>query len=148
MPTPLDGLKIKVPETSYRGDDFKNLNFAQVSIGPDNYIYYQGDILGPVEKAIGPVEVSGGRWADNPPKIVMFGEGDQFGVFVNGKMSDLFDEFGKFSNWDDHLGIRRRGDQWCYVLDGVIHGWYDRIDKNGWVGFRGQEVYLLCRKGR
>jgi len=146
---PLEGLEIMVLDHTVYGNnnDFVPLDFAAVYRDGQCFIYYMGETLGPVERAISPVEVDYTRDIENPPRVVKFGEGEKVGVFINGVKSDLYDEVGHFSDWENHFYYcARNGDEWFYVTEDKTYGGYQKLGDNHWALFDGKDMLFYAVK--
>jgi hypothetical protein len=142
MTSPYDGLKIYLKEHENGGKQvLKEAGYA-VLARPDGwkYIYLSGQFLGPVQRVIERVYVQRDSSVQGrSPEVVMFGHGKKVGVYVDGVKSELFDELANFRFEDGLLRYHgRRGKKWCYVIDGDIHGWYDKLSDR-WVWVREQD---------
>jgi hypothetical protein len=141
--TPFDGIEIMRPDrglTTWEGE-LRPINLALIVWQNENYIYHDGMILGPVGKLIDQVSLNkAGNKDKEPPSVVRFGQGDKVGVYVDGVRSRLFDQTDAFKFDGQHFWYRARlGKKWCYVIDGVLHGWFDELSQE-WIRFRGDEL--------
>lgn len=135
MSTPLDGIKIgeRALGVGRLKEGFTEINLASVEWEGKCYAYSRGKIYGPVSEVLCSMYVQPSNSLDARPlpTVIKFRQGKKVGVFVEGVRSELFDEVGDFRTDARHFRYSaRRGQKWCFVIDGVIHGWYNELNCN------------------